>query len=55
MTPNPETCSEDDTVEQVATALHEHDVSRLPVVRDGNLVGIVSRGDILKEIVKKGP
>jgi len=55
MTPNPETCSEDDTVEEVATALHEHNLSRLPVVRDGKLVGIVSRGDILKEIVKKGP
>ena len=55
MTPNPETCREDDTVEEVATALHEHNVSRLPVVRDGMLVGIVSRGDILKEIVKKGP
>jgi len=55
MTPNPETCSDDDTVEEVATALHEHNVSRLPVVRDGKLVGIVSRGDILREIVKKGP
>ena len=55
MTENPETCSEDDTVEEVATVLHEHNVSRLPVVRDGRLVGIVSRGDILREIVKKGP
>ena len=55
MTKNPETCGEDATVEEVATALHEHHVSRLPVVRDGKLVGIVSRGDILKEIVKKGP
>ena len=55
MTENPETCSEDNTVEEVATVLHEHHVSRLPVVRDGRLVGIVSRGDILREIVKKGP
>ena len=55
MTPNPETCSEDATVEEVATVLHEQGLSRLPVVRDGALVGIVSRGDILKEIVKKGP
>ena len=55
MTADPKTCSEDDTVEEVATALHEHDMSRMPVVRDGRLVGIVSRGDILKEIVKKGP
>lgn len=55
MTGNPKTCSEDDTLEQVATVLHEHDLSRLPVVRDGKLVGIVSRGDIVKAIVQKGP
>ena len=55
MTEGPETCSEDATVEEVATTLHERNVSRLPVVRDGKLVGIVARGDILREIVKKGP
>lgn len=55
MTKNPETCTEDATVEEVATTLHEQNLSRLPVVRDGKLVGIVSRGDILKEIIKKGP
>jgi CBS domain-containing protein len=55
MSENPETCSDDATVEEVATALHEHELSRLPVVRDGKLVGIVARGDILREIVKKGP
>ena len=55
MTENPETCGEDATVEEVATILHEHNLSRLPVVRDDKLVGIVARGDILKEIVKKGP
>ena len=55
MTKNPQTCSEDNTVEEVATTLHEHSLSRVPVVRDGVLVGIVARGDILKEIVKKGP
>lgn len=55
MTKDPDTCSEDATVEEVATTLHERHLSRLPVVRDGKLVGIVARGDILKEIVKKGP
>jgi len=55
MTEGPETCSEDATVEEVATTLHERNVSRLPVVRDGQLVGIVARGAILREIVKKGP
>jgi CBS domain-containing protein len=55
MSENPQTCGEDSTVEEVATTLHEHNLSRLPVVRDDVLVGIVARGDILKEIVKKGP
>ena len=55
MTKNPQTCAEDATVEEVATTLHEQGLSRLAVVRDGVLVGIVARGDILKEIVKKGP
>ena len=55
MTPNPPTCAEDDTVEAVATTMHEGNVSRLPVVRDGRLVGIVSRGDVLKAIVQRGP
>ncbi len=55
MTEEPKTCSEDDTLEQVATVLHENHLSRLPVVRDGKLVGIVSRGDIVKAIVQKGP
>ena len=55
MTPTPPTCAEDDTVEQVATVLHDQHLSRLPVVRDGKLVGIVSRGDILRSIVQSGP
>ena len=55
MSEKPKTCAEDDTLEQVATVLHEDHLSRLPVVRDGKLVGIVSRGDIVKAIVQKGP
>src|SRR5437667_8186136 len=55
MTPDPPTCAEGDTVEQVATILHDQNLSRLPVVRDGKLVGIISRGDILRSIVRSGP
>jgi CBS domain-containing protein len=39
-------CSDDDTLERAATLMHERHVSRLPVLRDGVLVGIVGRGDI---------
>jgi CBS domain-containing protein len=51
MSTDPVTCSEDDTIEQVATVMHDNDISRLPVVRDGVLVGIVGRTDILRAIL----
>ena len=46
----PPTCSPDDTLETVATMLHERTASRLPVVEDGKVVGIVSRGDLVRDI-----
>jgi CBS-domain-containing membrane protein len=46
------TCREDDTLETVATTLHNRGLSRLAVVDgDGRLVGIVSRGDLVRAIV----
>ncbi|CAN5776934.1 hypothetical protein BH24ACT3_BH24ACT3_12040 [soil metagenome] len=53
MAEEPVTCGEDDTLERAATLMHEHDVSRLPVVRDDRLVGIVSRGDIVRAIISE--
>lgn len=42
----------DATIEDAATVMHDHDVSRLPVVDGiGRLVGIVSRYDVLKVMV----
>ena len=55
MNVNPVVCEEDDTLEQVATRMHEDNLRRLPVVRDGRLVGIVARGDILRTLIAKGP
>ena len=51
MSPEPQTVKEDDTLEQAATIMHDHNVSRLPVVRGGLLVGIISRTDIVRAIV----
>ncbi len=49
------TCSADDTLESVATTLHDNNSSRLAVVDDdGRLVGIVSRGDLVRAIVGGG-
>jgi len=47
----PVTVDAADTLETAATLMHDHDVSRLPVVGDGRLVGIVSRTDILRAIL----
>ncbi len=48
----PVTVTPDRTLQDAATAMHEHEVSRLPVVDgDGRLVGIVGRSDILRVII----
>jgi CBS domain-containing protein len=49
---DPITIGVDETVEAAATLLHRHDISRLPVVGDTGLVGIISRRDILREILQ---
>ncbi len=47
----PVTCGPDDNLERAATLLHEEGVSRLPVVEDGRLVGILARGDVLRAVM----
>jgi CBS domain-containing protein len=37
----------EDTVEEAAGIMTRHRINRLPVVEDGRLVGIVTRGDII--------
>ena len=51
MTREVTSCSPDDTLERAATAMHEHDVSRLPVIEGGKLVGLVARGDVLRAVM----
>ena len=52
MQPDPYTIGPDETIEAAATKLHEHKVSRLPVVGALGLVGIISRVDVLREIIR---
>lgn len=52
MQADPITIGADDTIEEAATLLHDHDISRMPVVGDDGLVGIVSRVDILRGILR---
>jgi CBS domain-containing protein len=48
------TCGPDDPLERAATLLHEHGLSRLAVTESGRLVGIVSRGDIVRAVMGEG-
>ena len=52
MTRDPHTVGPDATLEEAATLLHTHDISRLPVVDDaGTLQGILARGDIIRAMI----
>lgn len=47
------TVSEDDNLVDVAELLSKRKIKKVPVVRDGFLVGIVSRGDVVRAVVQK--
>jgi CBS domain-containing protein len=52
----PYTVGPDDTLERAATLMHDHNISRLPVVdQAGTLVGIVARRDILRDLIAPPP
>jgi len=51
MESHPIVCDESDTVEQVATLMHDHDLALVPVVKAGKLVGVVTRTDVLRAIL----
>jgi CBS domain-containing protein len=53
MTTEPITIGPDATVEDVATLMHDKQISRVPVVgSDGVLVGLITRTDILRAMVR---
>ena len=52
LTPDPLTVSSGSTVETAARILVEHDVGCVPVVDDGELVGIVTASDLLRSYVE---
>ena len=47
MTKKVHTIGPEDAVEEAAEVMVRHRINRLPVVEDGELVGIVTRGDII--------
>lgn len=48
MTANPVTCSPSDTLEKALRLMEKAQVRRLPVMDDGELVGLVSLADIIR-------
>lgn len=48
MTENPLTVSPLSTVEEAARVLLQHQISGLPVVEDGTLIGIITTSDVLR-------
>lgn len=53
MTAVPATVEEDTPVDEIASIMSEEGINRVPVVRDDRLVGIVTRADIIKSMVRK--
>lgn len=51
MTASVVTVSEEASVEEAARLLEEKGVRRLPVLRDGRLVGVLSRADLLRALL----
>jgi len=49
------TIAEDTSVARMAALMKEYSIKRLPVLRDGQLIGIVSRTDLLRAIVAASP
>lgn len=47
MTPDPVTIAEDAPLDDVVQTMEAHRIRRLPVVRDGRVIGIVSRANLL--------
>jgi CBS domain-containing protein len=53
MQTDPPTVKADDTLEDVATLMHDHGVNSVPVVDDDNkVVGIVARADVVRFIAR---
>jgi len=52
MTRNPVTATEEMLVEDVVRLMDTHRIKRVPVVRDGRLVGIICRVDLMRALVR---
>jgi CBS domain-containing protein len=53
MTPEVVTCSPDDHVDKIAEVMTERRIRHMPVVRNGELAGLVSIGDVVKSRIRQ--
>ncbi len=51
MTPNPVTVEEGATAEEIVNHMIKHQIIRIPVVRDGKLLGMISRTDLFNHLI----
>ena len=51
MTPQPVTVEETATAEMVIIQMIDHKIIRIPVVRDDRLVGMISRTDLMNQLI----
>ena len=54
MTPNPKTVTRETGVVEAAKLMRSEDVGPLPVVENGNLVGIVTDRDLVTRVIAEG-
>lgn len=48
------TVTPDATVHEITTLMADNNVNRLPVIEGGRIVGIITRGDIVRAIAERG-
>jgi CBS domain-containing protein len=53
MSSNTITVSETTAARDIASLMHAHGIKRVPVMRNGKLVGIVSRADLVRALAQK--
>ncbi|MCA9453725.1 MAG: CBS domain-containing protein [Nitrospiraceae bacterium] len=51
MTTNPVTVEETATAQEIVNHMIKHQIIRIPVVRDGKLLGMISRTDLLNHLI----
>jgi CBS domain-containing protein len=52
MTKNVVTATERSSAAEIADLISQHHIKRVPILRDGKLVGIVSRADLVRALAK---